>query len=61
MAVWARLVGFYHWLPNGFFHMCHNAMAEGNTGPCPGGMLTLWVHLPCPALSAHRQELGFLL
>lgn len=51
MAVWARLVGFYHWLSSGLFHMCHNAMAEGNTGPCPGGILTLWVHLPCPALA----------
>lgn len=44
-------VGFYYWLPSEFFHVCHDAMAEGNTGPCPGGMLTLGVHSPCPALA----------
>lgn len=51
MAVWARLVGFYRWLPSGFFHMCHDSVAEGSTGLCPGGMLTLWVHLPCAVLA----------
>lgn len=51
VAVWDRLGGFYQQLPSGFFHLCHDATAEGNTGPCPGGMLTLRVHLPSPGCS----------
>lgn len=43
--------GFCHQLPRGFVCLCHNAIADGNTEPCPHGMFAPWVGSPSPALT----------